>query len=60
MCIRYSYYTPLLRFFQQAVAGGFVREANLTLYEANSEIGPLLDAWARWGPVTTTKWAQRT
>lgn len=55
-----GYYTPLLRFFQQAVAAGFVREANLTLYEANSEIGPLLDALARWEPVTTTKWAQRT
>ena len=26
-----GYYTPLLRFFQQAVAAGFVREANLTL-----------------------------
>jgi len=55
-----GYYTPLLRFFQQAVAAGFVREANLTLYEADSEIGPLLDALARWEPVTTTKWAQRT
>lgn len=55
-----GYYTPLLRFFQQAVAAGFVREANLTLYEANSDIGPLLDALARWEPVTTTKWAQRT
>lgn len=55
-----GYYAPLLRFFEQAVAAGFVREANLTLYDADSDVGALLDRLARWEPVTTTKWQERT
>lgn len=55
-----GYYAPLLRFFQQAVDAGFVREANLTLYDSDAEIGPLLDRLACWEPVTTTKWQERT
>ena len=55
-----GYYAPLLRFFEQAVAAGFVRAANLTLYDADSDVGALLDRLAQFQPVTTSKWQDRT
>lgn len=55
-----GYYAPLLAFFRSAVAAGFVRQANLTLYDADADVAALLDRLARWEPVTTTKWQERT
>lgn len=55
-----EYYAPLLRFFRQAVEAGFVRETNLTLYESDPDVGVLLERLARWEPMTTAKWQQRT
>ena len=55
-----GYYAPLLGFFGDAAAAGFINPATLGLYEVDTDIGALLDRLARGEPTTSSAWAERT
>jgi uncharacterized protein (TIGR00730 family) len=55
-----GYWTPLVAFFDHAVAEGFVRPEHRRLVLVDSEPARLLDAMERWSPVPVQKWLDDT
>lgn len=51
-----DYYTPLLTFFDRAVAEGFVRPEHRELILEGVDPAQLLDALAAWRPQAVDKW----
>jgi uncharacterized protein (TIGR00730 family) len=54
-----GYYQPLLAFFDQAVAEGFVRPEHRRIVHLSDDIGALLDAFARYVPPVVEKWIDK-
>jgi uncharacterized protein (TIGR00730 family) len=51
-----GYYRPLIQFFDQAVAEGFIRPDHRRLLLVGAEPGPLLDQFATWRPPPVERW----
>jgi uncharacterized protein (TIGR00730 family) len=51
-----GYYEPLLRFFDHAVAEGFVKKEHRDIVVVGTDPGELLSRLERWRPPATEKW----
>jgi uncharacterized protein (TIGR00730 family) len=51
-----GYYTPLIAFFDRAVAEGFIRPEHRRLLVVGPEPGPLLDRFDSWQPPPVERW----
>ena len=54
-----GYYAPLIGFFDQAVASGFLRPEHRALLLVESDPDALLDRFATWKPPLVEKWIER-
>jgi hypothetical protein len=55
-----GYYQPLVAFFDQAVAAGFLRPEHRRLLAVAREPGALLDGFAAWSPPPVERWIDET